>query len=105
MLTNAQTDADRAPIGKGDPPKKVDSKFFISLGIGLAVQAAGIVWWASNLQSAVQHNDFQIQMIARDVEKHAIFVTRLACGQMGERKSPRRRKAEFKNFDAGVGYG
>ena len=29
--------------------KTIDSKFLISLGIGLAIQAAGIVWWASSL--------------------------------------------------------
>ena len=51
----------------------VDSKFLISLLTGLALQAAGVIWWASNLQSAVQHNDFQIQMIGKDVEKHAVF--------------------------------
>ena len=45
----------------------MDTKFLVSLGVGLAVQAAGIVWWASKLQSEVQHNDFQIQMIAKDV--------------------------------------
>ena len=53
--------------------KVIDSKFLISLGVGLAIQAAGIVWWASNLQSSVQHNDFQIQMMSKDVEKHSIF--------------------------------
>ena len=45
---------------------KPDSK--LALYVGLAIQAAGIVWWASNLNSQVQHNDFQIQMLGRDVE-------------------------------------
>ena len=44
----------------------MDTKTILSLGIGLVVQAAGIVWWASKLQSEVQHNDFQIQMIAKE---------------------------------------
>ena len=39
-----------------------DPKFIISLALGLAIQAAAIVWWASSLSSSVQHNDFQIQM-------------------------------------------
>ena len=49
----------------------------------LAVQAAAIVWWASNLSSRVQHNDFQIQMISKDVEKHAIFVRDWPVGKLG----------------------
>ena len=49
----------------------------------LAIQAAAIVWWASNLSSQVQHNDFQIQMLARDVEKHSIFVRDWPVGKLG----------------------
>ena len=65
-----------------------DGKFLISLGITLAVQAAGIVWWASKLQSEVRHNDFQIQMISRDVEKHAIFVRDWPAGRWGSGSLP-----------------
>ena len=68
--------------------KTLDSKFLISLLTGLAIQAGGIVWWASNLQSAVQHNDFQIQMIAKDVEKHAIFVRDWPAGKWGSGSLP-----------------
>mgnify|MGYP003678235556 FL=1 len=66
----------------------MDTKFLVSLGVGLAVQAAGIVWWASNLQSSVQHNDFQIQMIGKDVEKHAIFVRDWPAGKWGSGSLP-----------------
>ena len=68
--------------------KSVDSKFLISLGVGLAMQAAGIVWWASTLQSSVQHNDFQIQMMSRDVEKHSIFVRDWPSGKYGSGSLP-----------------
>ena len=68
--------------------KAVDSKFLISLGVGLAIQAAGIVWWASTLQSSVQHNDFQIQMMSRDVEKHSIFVRDWPSGKYGSGSLP-----------------
>lgn len=68
--------------------KTIDSKFLISLGIGLAIQAAGIVWWASTLQSSVQHNDFQIQMMSKDVEKHAIFVRDWPSGKYGSGELP-----------------
>ena len=46
----------------------MDGKFFISIGVALLIQLGGIVWWASNLQSAVQHNDFQIKMMSKDVD-------------------------------------
>ena len=68
--------------------KVIDSKFLISLGVGLAIQAAGIVWWASNLQSSVQHNDFQIQMLSKDVEKHSIFVRDWPAGKWGSGSLP-----------------
>jgi len=55
---------------------------------GLALQAGGIVWWASSLQSEVRHNDFQIQMMARDVEKHAVFVRDWPSGKYGSGSLP-----------------
>ena len=68
--------------------KVVDSKFLISLGVGLAIQAAGIVWWASNLQSLVQHNDFQIQMLSKDVEKNSSFTELWPAGKWGSGSLP-----------------
>ena len=66
----------------------LDAKFIASLLVGLAVQAGGIVWWASNLQSSVQHNDFQIQMMSKDVEKHEIFVRDWPSGKYGSGELP-----------------
>ena len=66
----------------------MDSKFLISLGVGLAIQAAGIVWWASNLQSSVQHNDFQIQMLSKDVEKNSSFTELWPAGKWGSGSLP-----------------
>ena len=65
---------------------KADSK--LALYVGLAIQAAGIVWWASSLNSEVQHNDFQIQMMSKDVEKHAIFVRDWPSGKYGSGELP-----------------
>ena len=66
----------------------MDSKFLISLGVGLAAQAAGIVWWASTLQSAVQHNDFQIQMLSKDVDENTIFTRDWPAGKWGSGSLP-----------------
>ena len=60
----------------------IDAKV-IAVAVALLVQLGGIVWWASMLQSAVSHNDYQIQMIARDTEKHAIFVRDWPVGRLG----------------------
>ncbi len=73
---------------KNKSRSSLDPKFLISLGVGLALQAAGIIWWASNLQSSVQHNDFQIQMMAKDVEKHTIFVRDWPAGKWGSGSLP-----------------
>ena len=66
----------------------MDSKFIISLCVGLAVQAGGIVWWASKLQSEVQHNDFQIQMMSKDVEKNSSFTELWPAGKWGSGSLP-----------------
>jgi|TARA_Y100000361_G_scaffold72282_1_gene64014 hypothetical protein len=66
----------------------MDTKTLLSLGIGLVVQAAGIVWWASKLQSDVQHNDFQIQMIAKDVSENSEFVKLWPAGKWGSGSLP-----------------
>ena len=66
----------------------MDAKFFISLGVGLALQAAAIVWWASTLSSQVQHNDFQIQMMAKDVEENTIFTRDWPAGKWGSGSLP-----------------
>ena len=66
----------------------MDSKFLISIGVGLVIQAGGIVWWASKLQSDVQHNNFQIQMMSKDVEKHSIFVRDWPAGKWGSGSLP-----------------
>ena len=60
----------------------------LALYVGLAIQAAGIVWWASNLNSQVQHNDFQIQMMGRDVEKNSKFVELWPAGRWGSGSLP-----------------
>tara|TARA_R110000824_G_scaffold121893_4_gene278379 strand:+ start:16512 stop:16820 length:309 start_codon:yes stop_codon:yes gene_type:complete len=66
----------------------IDPTFIVTLGAGLALQAGGIIWWASNLQSAVQHNDFQIQMISKDVEKNSEFVELWPAGKWGSGSLP-----------------
>ena len=74
----------------------MDNKFVIGIGITLLIQAAGIVWWASSLQSAVQHNDFQIQMMSKDVDKNSSFVELWAAGKWGSGSLPSDVKQDLK---------
>ena len=55
----------------GDSKKVIDSKFLISLGVGLAIQAAGIVWWAS-----------------KDVDKNSSFTELWPAGKWGSGSLP-----------------
>ena len=66
----------------------MDSKFIIALAVGLCVQAAGVIWWLAGLQASVQHNDFQIQMISKDVEKNSKFVELWPAGKWGSGSLP-----------------
>jgi len=54
----------------------------------LAIQAAAIVWWASNLSSRVQHNDYQIKMVLKDIEKNSEFVKLWPAGKWGSGSLP-----------------
>jgi hypothetical protein len=74
----------------------MDSRFFIGIGITFLVQAAGIVWWASSLQSAVQHNDFQIKMMSKDVDKNSSFVELWPAGKWGSGSLPSDVKQDLK---------
>ena len=73
----------------------MDTKF-LAIGIGLLIQAGGIVWWASNLQGDVQHNNYQIQMMSRDVEKHAVFVRDWPAGRWGSGELPSDTRQDLK---------
>ena len=60
----------------------------LPLFVGLALQAAGIVWWASSLNSRVSHNDFQVQIMGRDVAKNSKFVELWPAGKWGSGSLP-----------------
>ena len=74
----------------------MDNKFVVGIGITLLLQAAGVVWWASSLQSAVQHNDFQIQMMSKDVDKNSSFVELWPAGKWGSGSLPSDVKQDLK---------
>ena len=62
----------------------------------MLVEAAGIVWWASTLEGEIRHNDFQIQMIGKDVEKNSKFVELWPAGKWGSGSLPSDVKQDLK---------
>ncbi|MBE85103.1 MAG: hypothetical protein CME21_21310 [Gemmatimonadetes bacterium] len=74
----------------------MDPKFLITVGSAFVLQAAGVVWWASTLASEVSHNNFQIQMIAKDVEKNSEFVELWPAGKWGSGSLPSDVKQDLK---------
>lgn len=66
----------------------MDSKFIITLAVGLALQSAAAVWWLATLSATVQHNDFQIQMMSKDVEKNSNFSELWPAGKWGSGSLP-----------------
>jgi hypothetical protein len=66
----------------------MDHKFLITLAVGLFIQAAGAVWWLAGLSASVQHNDFQIQMISKDVDKNSEFTELWPAGKWGSGSLP-----------------
>tara|TARA_Y100001951_G_scaffold63519_1_gene50866 strand:- start:242 stop:538 length:297 start_codon:yes stop_codon:yes gene_type:complete len=75
---------------------KTDNFKFIGVALAILVQAAGIVWWASKLEGEVRHNDFQIQIMAKDVEKTVEFVELWPAGKWGSGSLPSDVKQDLK---------
>ncbi|QDP61186.1 MAG: hypothetical protein GOVbin2729_12 [Prokaryotic dsDNA virus sp.] len=74
----------------------MDTKFLITVGSAFFIQIAGILWWASNLAGEVNHNNFQIQMLAKDVEKNSEFVELWPAGKWGSGSLPSDVKQDLK---------
>jgi hypothetical protein len=66
----------------------MEPKFIITLCVGLAIQLGGAIWWLAGLSANVQHNDFQIQMLEKDVNKNSDFVELWPAGKWGSGSLP-----------------
>ena len=67
---------------------KPDSNYFLTIGLALLIQAGAAIWWLSNLDSRVSHNDFQIQMMAKEVTHNSRFVQDWPAGKWGSGSLP-----------------
>jgi hypothetical protein len=69
---------------------------YAAIALAILAQGGGIVWWASSLSAKVQHNDFQIQMMNKDVEKNSSFVELWPAGKWGSGSLPSDVKQDLK---------
>ena len=81
---------------KQQAPKIMDHKFIIPQAVGLFFQAAAVVWWLAGLSASVQHNDFQIKMMSKDVDKNSSFVELWPAGKWGSGSLPSDVKQDLK---------
>lgn len=68
----------------------------ITLSLALLIQAGGIVWWASNLQADVRHNNYQIQMIQPDLAEAISFTKLWPAGKWGSGELPSDTRQDLK---------
>ena len=82
----------------------METKLPIAVAIGLLVQLGGIVWWSSSLHSEVQHNDYQIQMMQKDVSHNSKFVLEWPAGEWlsGELPSDTRQDLKIESLEKQV---
>ena len=60
----------------------------VSIVAALVLQGAALVWFISGLNSRVIHNNFQIKMMSRDIEKASEFIELWPAGKWGSGSLP-----------------
>ena len=73
----------------------MDAKM-LAFATALLLQAGGIVWWASTLQADVRHNNYQIKMMSKDVDKTVNFVELWPAGKWGSGELPSDTRQDLK---------
>ena len=73
----------------------MDAKI-IAIGIGLLIQAGAGIWYIASVDSRVSHNNYQIQMMAKDVTHNSKFVLEWPSGQWGSGELPSDTRQDLK---------
>ncbi len=73
----------------------VDTKF-ITVGIGLLIQAGAGLWYIASVDSRVNHNNYQIQMMSKEVTHNSRFVLDWPSGRWGSGALPSDVKQDLK---------
>ena len=68
----------------------------ITIAVALLAQAGGIIWWASNLQADVRHNNYQIQMMKPHLDEAISFTKLWPAGKWGSGELPSDTRQDLK---------
>ena len=63
--------------------RRPDNGYILTIGLAVLVQAGAGIWWLASVDSRVSHNDFQIQIMAKDVTDNTDFRVRWPRGELG----------------------
>ena len=63
--------------------RKPDNSYILTIALAVLVQAGAGIWWLASVDSRVSHNDFQIQIMAKDVTDNTDFRVRWPRGELG----------------------
>ena len=73
----------------------VDTKF-ITIGIGLLLQAGAGLWYIASVDSRVSHNNYQIQMMKPDLDEAISFTKLWPAGKWGSGELPSDTRQDLK---------
>lgn len=74
---------------------KMDSRF-LTVAIGLLIQAGAGIWYIASVDSRVSHNNYQIQMMKPDLEEAISFTKLWPAGQWGSGELPSDTRQDLK---------
>ncbi len=73
----------------------MDSKF-LTIGVGLLLQAGAVIWYIASVDSRVSHNNYQIQMMQSDLEEAISFTKLWPAGKWGSGELPSDTRQDLK---------
>ena len=74
---------------------KMDSRF-LTIAVGLLIQAGAGIWYIASVDSRVKHNNYQIQMMSKDVTHNSRFVLEWPSVQWGSGELPSDTRQDLK---------
>jgi len=92
-------------VAEGTTTRKTpDNSYVLTIGLAVLVQAGAGIWWLANVDSRVDHNDYQIRMLDKDVTHNSKFVLEWPSGTylQGELPSDTRQNLKIERLEKQV---
>ena len=74
---------------------KMDSRF-LTIAVGLLIQAGAGLWYIASVDSRVRHNNYQIQMMEPDLAEAISFTKLWPAGKWGSGELPSDTRQDLK---------